>query len=165
MATIGSRIAKSRKQKAMTQEELATKLGVSAQAVSKWENDISCPDISLFPQLVKTLGVTADELLTGKTNTVVVIPEKERRPLDELTLRIFINSADGDKVRVNLPMPLVKIALELGIDMVPKYADREMTALRNVDLAKIIDMAEYGALGKLLEVESAEGDLVEVVVE
>ena len=62
-------------------------------------------------------------------------------------------------------MTLVKVALELGIDIAPKYADRELNGLRNVDLAKIIEMAERGALGKLIEVESADGDIVEVVVE
>ena len=47
--TIGNRITKFRKAKGMPQEELANQLGVSSQAVSKWENDISCPDISLLP--------------------------------------------------------------------------------------------------------------------
>ena len=46
MSTIGARIAKRRKDLGMTQEDLAGKLGVSAQAVSKWENDVSGPDIS-----------------------------------------------------------------------------------------------------------------------
>ena len=165
MNTIGSRIAKLRKGKGLTQEDLAIKLGVSAQAVSKWENDISCPDISLLPQLVRTLGVAADELLTGKTGAVVLVPEKERKSLDELTLRIFVNSAEGDKVRVNLPMTLVKIGLELGIDLAPKYADRDLIAMSNLDLTKIVELAERGALGKLVEVESADGDIVEVVVE
>ena len=165
MNTIGSRIAQLRKGKGLTQEELAVKLGVSAQAVSKWENDISCPDISLLPQLVRILGVTADELLTGKTGAVVLVPEKERKSLDELTLRIFVNSAEGDKVRVNLPMTLVKIGLELGIDLAPKYADRDLIAMSNLDLSQIVELAERGALGKLVEVESADGDIVEVVVE
>lgn len=165
MNTIGSRIAKLRKRKGLTQEELAVKLGVSAQAVSKWENDISCPDISLLPQLVRILGVTADELLTSKTGDVVLVPEKERKSLDELTLRIFVNSAEGDKVRVNLPMTLVKIGLELGIDLAPKYADRDLIAMSNLDLTQIVELAERGALGKLVEVESADGDIVEVVVE
>lgn len=61
--TMGKRIAQLRKEKGMTQEQLAEKLGVSAQAVSKWENDVSCPDITLFPLLASTLGVTTDELL------------------------------------------------------------------------------------------------------
>ena len=51
METIGKRIARYRKDKHMTQEELAGKMGVSAQAVSKWETDTSCPDITALPQL------------------------------------------------------------------------------------------------------------------
>lgn len=64
--TIGKRIMTLRKQKSMTQEQLAERVGVSAQAVSKWENDVSCPDISLIPQLADVLGVTTDELLGVK---------------------------------------------------------------------------------------------------
>ena len=47
--TIGNRISKYRKAKGMTQEELANQMGVSSQAVSKWENDASCPDIATLP--------------------------------------------------------------------------------------------------------------------
>lgn len=61
--TMGRRIADLRKQKGMTQEQLANQVGVTAQAVSKWENDLSCPDISVLPQLSEALGVTTDELL------------------------------------------------------------------------------------------------------
>ena len=61
--TMGKRIADLRKQKGMTQEQLANQVGVTAQAVSKWENDLSCPDISVLPQLAEMLGVTTDELL------------------------------------------------------------------------------------------------------
>ena len=78
--TIGNRIAKFRKAKGMTQEDLANQLGVSSQAVSKWENDASCPDISLLPQLSKVLGVTADELLTGKNDEVKLVPAEQRSP-------------------------------------------------------------------------------------
>ena len=84
MESIGNRIAKYRKDKKLTQEELAATLGVSSQAVSKWENDTSCPDISLLPQLCKELGITTDELLTGNTATVRMLPEHERKPLEEL---------------------------------------------------------------------------------
>ena len=51
--TLGSRIAELRRKKNMTQEELAAELGVTPQAVSKWENDLSCPDITLLPQLAQ----------------------------------------------------------------------------------------------------------------
>ena len=68
METIGKRIAEYRKNKNMKQDELAEALGVSPQAVSKWENDISCPDIMLLPKLAKLFGTTVDELLSGKRN-------------------------------------------------------------------------------------------------
>ncbi|MDR0840191.1 MAG: helix-turn-helix domain-containing protein [Christensenellaceae bacterium] len=61
--TIGRRIAALRKQAGMTQEQLADQLGVSAQAVSKWENDISCPDISILPTLASIFHVSVDMLL------------------------------------------------------------------------------------------------------
>lgn len=162
--TIGSRIQKYRKDKGLTQEDLAGKLGVSSQAVSKWENDASCPDISLLPQLCKTLGITTDELLTGKSEEVKLVPTEQRKSLDELTLRVRVTSSAGDKVRVNLPMPLVKVCMELGVDIAPNYAEG-MDSLRNIDLSKIMELVERGAIGKLVEVESAGGDIVEVVVE
>ena len=77
--TIGKRISKFRKAKGLTQEELASRLGVSSQAVSKWENDASCPDISLLPQLCQVLGITSDELLTGKSSEVKMVPRSKER--------------------------------------------------------------------------------------
>ena len=67
--TLGKRIAMLRKEKGYTQEQLAEKVGVSAQAVSKWENDVSCPDITLLPLLADILGVTVDELLGVNTRS------------------------------------------------------------------------------------------------
>ena len=161
--TIGSRIAKFRKGKNLTQEELANQVGVSSQAVSKWENDASCPDISLLPQLCKVLGITTDELLTGKNDEVKLVPVEHRKSLDQLTLRIKVDSAQGDKVRVNLPMSLVKVGLEMGMDISGSVSGMEN--LKNVDLNKILELAEKGLIGKLVEVESADGDTVEIVVE
>jgi len=61
--TLGKRIAYHRKRMSLTQDQLAEKLGVTAQAVSKWENDQSCPDISVLPQLADIFGISVDELL------------------------------------------------------------------------------------------------------
>lgn len=49
METLGKRIGQLRRARGMKQDELAEKLGVTPQAVSKWENDVSSPDISLLP--------------------------------------------------------------------------------------------------------------------
>ena len=75
------RISEYRKKKNLKQDELAEKLGVSPQAVSKWENDLSCPDISLLPSLSNILGISIDELVQGKKDdpVVTVLPEEERR--------------------------------------------------------------------------------------
>ena len=163
--TIGSRISKFRKAKGMTQEDLANLLGVSSQAVSKWENDASCPDISLLPQLSKVLGVTTDELLTGKNDQVKMVPVEQRKPFDQLTMRIKINSTDGDRVRVNLPMPMIKVCMEIGVNMMPNMGGEQGEMFKNVDMSKLVQMVEMGMIGKLVEIESAGGDTVEIVVE
>lgn len=161
--TIGNRISKFRKAKNMTQEELANVMGVSAQAVSKWENDLSCPDITLLPQLSKVLGVTTDAILSGKQDEVMVLPPEQRKSLDELVLRIKVLSSDGDRVRVNLPMSLVQVGLEIGLDMSGNITGGD--ALKNMDWQKIMDLVQRGVIGKLVEVESSDGDIVEIVVE
>lgn len=82
--TLGKRIAALRKEKGMTQEQLAEKVGVSAQAVSKWENDVSCPDITLLPLLADLFGVSVDELLGVKpVEPHVIILDKEEAPKEE----------------------------------------------------------------------------------
>jgi len=159
--TIGNRINRHRKEKGLTQEELAAKLSISSQAVSKWENDLSCPDISLLPQLCRILGISTDELLTGERNDVRLIPVENRKHLDDMVLRIRVNSAEGDKIKVNLPMSLVKVAMEIGVEM--NVTGMELP--KGLDMEKIIKLVESGVVGKLVEVESAEGDTVEVYVE
>ena len=62
-STLGKRIMARRKKLGLTQDKLAETLGVTAQAVSKWENDQSCPDITMLPRLAELFGITVDELL------------------------------------------------------------------------------------------------------
>ncbi len=63
MNTIGKNIHTLRKQNGLTQEELAGKIGVTYQAVSKWENGTTAPDIALLPELAAVLGTSIDALL------------------------------------------------------------------------------------------------------
>ena len=63
--SIGETIKSLRTKKGMTQEELANALGVSSQAISKWETDKSMPDVSLLMPLSRELGVGVDDLLGG----------------------------------------------------------------------------------------------------
>lgn len=162
--TLGERIAEKRKARGLKQDELAERLGVSAQAVSKWENDVSCPDIMTLPQLAEILGCSIDELLTGKEEAreAVLVPDGERKDFDKLVLRIIVNGADGERVRVNLPLPLIKVFLESGISIGGIGGDR-LSGL-NIDWNAIVIMVEEGVIGKLVEVDD-EGDHVEIVVE
>lgn len=64
--TFGTMIAALRKEKGMTQLDLAEKMGVTDKAVSKWERDLSFPDVSAFPKLAEIFGVSVDELMQGK---------------------------------------------------------------------------------------------------
>lgn len=66
---IGKKIKALRLQKGMTQEELAAKLNMSSQAISKWENYVTMPDIQLLPRLSVILGVTIDELFALTDDT------------------------------------------------------------------------------------------------
>lgn len=83
--TLGDRIKFHRKQLGLTQEQLAEQLGVSPQAVSKWENNLSCPDISILPELAAIFGISVDALLgkrgaeeeTIHTAEVVEAPEEK----------------------------------------------------------------------------------------
>lgn len=161
MSSIGTKIAFYRKAKGMTQEELAEQLGVSAQAVSKWENDIACPDIQLLAPLSKIFGTTTDELLSSDpVKSVRLLSESKRRDLKELTLKIIVD-AYGNKVRVNLPMELVKAYLDKGLK-IPQIENNEYPM--NIDFTQIISMAESGVIGKLIEIESEHGN-VDIVVE
>lgn len=163
--TLGQKIAQQRKAKGLTQEALAEALGVTAQAVSKWENDLTCPDITLLPKLAQLLETSIDALLANediKPQTAVLLPVDERKNLDDMFFRVYVNSHSGDKVKVNLPMALVRVAVELGIEM-PQVSGNE--ALKNIDFTKLFEMVERGVIGKLVEVESADGDIVEIVVE
>lgn len=67
--TIGSYITKKRREKNLTQEQLAEKLGVSNKTISKWENGKCMPDYSIIEQLCKELSVTLSELMDGEDAT------------------------------------------------------------------------------------------------
>ena len=162
--TIGKRIAFLRKEKGLTQEELAQHMGISPQAVSKWENDQTCPDISALPKLARLFGVTVDELLEGKEAlpAVRMLPPEQRKDIKDMLLRITVDSAEGDRIRVNLPMALVEIAMEIGMEM-PQINGND--ALKGIDMKKVLEMVRLGFVGNLVEVDSADGDKIRIFVE
>ena len=163
--TIGKRIAQLRKEKNLTQEDLAQMMEVSAQAVSKWENDLTCPDIFSLPKLAKILEVTVDELLSGKAEEkaplVQVLAPEDRKELKDMMLRIVVDENGGDHVKINIPMALVQVAIDMGMEL-PQVSGN--SALKSLDLTQIVNMVRQGAVGNLMEVET-DDTVVRIFVE
>ena len=84
MKTIGEKIAELRREKAITQESLASVIGVSSQAISKWENNVTMPDITLLPLIAELLGVTIDELFGLEHH-----PPKKTVPYEEIPMAVY----------------------------------------------------------------------------
>ncbi len=159
MQTIGEKISALRKQRKMTQDELAEKMGVSSQAVSKWETNMSIPDLPSLINLADFFGITLDELVRDRKPDVRLVPEEQRRDINEMLLRVNVHTVQGDTVKVNLPLALLKIAADAKIQL-PKFTGSE--ALQSLDLHMLLDLVEKGVVGEIVKVETSEGDIVEV---
>ena len=77
--TLGTNIMRLRKEAGLTQEQLANALGISYQAVSKWENGVSCPDISTLPLIADLFSVSMDSLFGRETVALAVVQEEPKR--------------------------------------------------------------------------------------
>ena len=157
--TLGARIAELRKEKGLTQEELAKQLDISSQAVSKWEKDISCPDIMILPTLSKILGVSIETLLTGEAETTYV-PEEKRKSFEETILYIHVKEGT-ENIQLNLPLPLLQTLLVDG-GMSLDWLGLSCTADK-INWAQIIKLVEHGAMGKLFELTDVD-TLIEIIV-
>lgn len=231
--TLGRRIARLRLARTATQERLAKELNVSPQAVSKWENDINYPDISLLPDLARFLGVSVDELLSGASasaqesvaaqesaaekSTAEVVSVAADEPVEiveESTeqvsqgiatqssgfsfgkffgksmvkvekndetdsskkkgvrlgngsakhgLHVYVVSDDGDVVDMCVPLGLAKFVLNSGIQISGSYLNQEtQEQLSNINLDALMDAAKTGESGTLVDITSADGDVVKI---
>ena len=70
--SMGETISTLRKEKGLTQKELADQLNITDKAVSKWERDAACPDTQLIPKLAEIFGVSIEELMNAKSAAVPV---------------------------------------------------------------------------------------------
>lgn len=123
--TLGKRIVLHRKRLGVTQDKLAEALGVTAQAVSKWENDLSCPDITMLPKLAELFGITTDELLGVSKEDAPVTPVLEGTVEDSHEERpdFEFNWQPGKRDAIFLSLfvllvgalTLVSVLLELGV--------------------------------------------------
>lgn len=231
--TLGRRIARLRLAKTATQERLAKELNVSPQAVSKWENDINYPDISLLPDLARFLGVSVDELLSGASASTQETAAQENAAAQESAaevvsvaadepaeiveepaeqddqgiatqssgfsfgklfgksmvkvekndeadgskkkgvhlgngsakhgLHVYVVSDDGDVVDMCVPLGLAKFVLNSGIQVSGSYLNQEtQEQLSNINLDALMDAAKTGESGTLVDITSADGDVVKI---
>lgn len=86
--TFGERIQSFRKKRNRTQEEVANKLNVTAQAVSKWEKDVSLPDVQLLLSIAKLLNTLIDYLLGNTQGSVVEVSKGEKKDIQKLVFKI-----------------------------------------------------------------------------
>ncbi len=114
--TLGTMIASLRKEHDMTQLELAEKMGVTDKAVSKWERDLSCPDIGSLPRMAELLGVSVDELLRVKSQETRE-DGKEKTDVEALVELILKALALAMGVSVAVLAILRKIDLYSGFTM------------------------------------------------
>ena len=136
--SFGRRIARLRLMKGMTQERLANLANVSAQAVSKWENDLSYPDIMLLPVLADVFGVSIDELL-GRTveARTVIMPQPESEPEPEPA-----------------PLPVAAAsALSSFPGLIAGYT-------AGIDLGELASMVEGAAPGTLVDIDDGDDRVV-----
>ena len=157
--TLGRRIQALRRQQGLTQEALSEQMGVTPQAVSKWENDLSCPDIMTLPQLARALHVTTDTLLTGETAEFApAVPAKQP---EELIVRIAIHPEDDARVCLNLPFTVFRLSamhnlLSFTFTANEGELDAERLAqqLAQVDFRTIVHLIESGARGTLVNIDN-----------
>ena len=111
---LGEMISSLRKEKGMTQSELAEKMNVTDKAVSKWERNLACPDVNSIPKLAEVLGITVEELLNAQTR-------KENNKIDEI---------------VNIA--LIGVGLAMGICIIVT------SVLKQIDVNNAITMIGIG---------------------
>lgn len=154
---IGNNIAVLRKKKGITQEELANELGVSAQAVSKWENNSSCPDVSLLTKIADYFGVSVDALLRAQEEDIVDLAEEKEdnvKPDDKKNIVIKIMQQNGKENVIKVPFKFVKLGLNIGT----------MFGLDKDISSKIVTLAESNVTD-IVNIDTENGEHIEIMLD
>ena len=149
MNSIGKNISERRREAGITQEQLADKLGISAQAVSKWENDLSEPDASTLLALSKIFGVTVDDLLNGTSAPVISTDDKKpedrmivikcQRYDNNVTLRIPAELELQENSKVYLSAINTGVNSDAAIKSIEEYKDTIRMMIEKNIVGTIID--------------------------
>lgn len=112
-----------RRELGLTQEELANRLGLTNQAVSKWENGQSCPDIELLPALADLFGVTLDQLFDRAALSASAGQELPWQDDDTLHAVVFV----GHRLCDSKPMECGKVELHFSGTVRDLYSEFSVT--------------------------------------
>ena len=125
---IGKFIAKCRKEKKLTQQELSEKLGVTDKAISKWENGRGMPDISLLQQLIEILDISLNELLAGEK-----IRKKSTKIYDENLMKSLTekNNLSKKMKRITITFSIIIIILFISITIISIKQDNNKNLKNN----------------------------------
>ncbi len=157
--TLGRRIQALRRQQGLTQEAFSEMMAVTPQAVSKWENDQSCPDIMALPHLAGSLGVSIDLLLTGEDASTTAAATVKKP--EELIIRMAVEEPGEVRIGINLPFVFFRYAALYNLLTFTFTSDGNeispatIQALQNLDYKTIVQQIESGVTGKLLDVDDA----------
>lgn len=159
--SIGTNIFGLRKDAGLTQSILAEKLGVSEQAVSKWENDVCAPDVSLFPSIAKLFNVSIDRVFGFHLDSYDGSVDK--------IIKSVADADTGDAIAV-LSDALLKypnsnrLKTELSFALLMKYRISDEPAVKNASSDKAVSLCEevIASSGDTKEIDSALNMLVRI---
>ena len=154
--SIGQNIAYYRKKLGMTQEELSEKMNVTAQAVSKWENDILYPDLECIGRLAKALDITVNNIIDGEeAQPVVRLAES-----DDISNRILL-------IKVKDPKDNVSVRIPIALINQPGFEEwfGENIAGNDPSASAAIELIKRGTIGEIVNVETDDTTVKIEVVE
>ena len=149
---IGRHLAEKRKEKSLTQAQLAELLGVSDRSVSRWENGATMPDVSLFVPLCTALEMTLDELDAAREWMLLLGRKTAREKIASLLAILARRSGamrPGGQAEIDLPLSREAMADYLGLTL--ETVSRQMTALKRdgiivLDGARRVSIPDCAAL-------------------
>ena len=152
---IGTNIYTLRKEKKMTQAQLAEKLGVSEQAISKWENDQCAPDVSLFPLIAEFFGVSIDRLFGYHTSSYTDEVEAIMKAADDSmnTYKEIEIISEGLKKYPNSPD--LKIYLAFSLSMVNRMSKDATERKEAIEKAIKVCKEVVNTCGDITQVDGA----------
>ena len=120
---IGRFIQEKRKEKKLTQSEVAEKLNITDRAISKWENGVCLPDAGTMPELCEILGISINDLFSGEK---VDMKENEKK-LEENLLEMTKIKEQKDKMllRLEIVLEVIVMIFFLALIMVAAYVEME----------------------------------------